>query len=384
MRITAASANNSSSNKDARRRDGLPRFRKVLSTVIVAVFVYTSVGWLGSGHGSVSGYPTATTSTSTSTSTSTHNEATSRTIQKESVVLLPERLIIDNTQIFLQLPNNQAPQGIVLLFHGCQHGGMDWFQLPEEQRIVKFLLAQGHAVVAFSSQQRTGSRCWSNVFPATTNPDVQHITNAFPKILQTKFHGDTTSLPLYAIGASSGGTFITILSQKLSFAGLEVMISPGHAGAIKWMAEQKQIKTKAAPPRIAFVYMPKDTTSAGTQQIARRQELLRDCCQVATYKSHPQPVTGKWLSDRIDNLSLDQANTLVNQLVDVAVLDEETHFLVQDSRSAWNSQIKKLASKLGLGGLTLPSLQELFNLADGGHELTSEHIAEVFAFWKQT
>jgi hypothetical protein len=238
--------------------------------------------------------------------------------------------------------------------------------------------------VAFSSQQRTGSRCWSNEFPATLNPDVQQITNAFPKILKTKFHsGDTASLPLYAIGASSGGTFISILSQALSFAGLEIMISPGHKGAIQWMAEQKQTTT-ASPPRIAFVYMPKDTLFAGTQQIARQQEILRDCCQVATYESHPQPVTGKWLSDRIDNLSLDQATTLVNQLVDVAVLDKETHFLVQDSRRAWKNEIEKRAIQLGLDDLILPFLQELLNLADGGHELTSEHIDEVFAFWKQT
>jgi hypothetical protein len=111
---------------------------------------------------------------------------------------------------------------------------------------------------------------------------------------------------------------------------------------------------------------------------------LRDCCQVATYESHPQPVTGKWLSDRIDNLSLDQATTLVNQLVDVAVLDKETHFLVQDSRRAWKNEIEKRAIQLGLDDLILPFLQELLNLADGGHELTSEHIDEVFAFWKQT
>jgi hypothetical protein len=91
------------------------------------------------------------------------------------------------------------------------------------------------------------------------------------------------------------------------------------------------------------------------------------------------------LSDRIDTLSLDVANTLVNQLVDVAVLDKETQLLVQDSRRAWKNQIKGLASKLGIDeDLILASLQELFNLADGGHELTSEHIEKVFVFWKQT
>jgi hypothetical protein len=66
---------------------------------------------------------------------------------------------------------------------------------------------------------------------------------------------------------SSGGTFVTILCQSLSFAGLEVMISPGHAGAIQWMVEQPRTQTRTmAPPRIAFVYMPKDTTFAGTQE----------------------------------------------------------------------------------------------------------------------
>jgi hypothetical protein len=119
--------------------------------------------------------------------------------------------------------------------------------------------------------------------------------------------------------------------------------------------------------------------------MSRQQEVLRACCPVATYESHPQPVTGKWLSDRIDKLSLDQADISVNQLVEAAILDKQTQFLVPDSRRAWNEIEKVAHSTIGLAkdDLTLASLQELFNLADGGHELTSEHMDQVFAFWKQ-
>ena len=58
--------------------------------------------------------------------------------------------------------------------------------------------------------------------------------------------------------------------------------------------------------------------------------------------------------------------------------------MIQNSRRAWLKQTKTLATELGLSPVTLSSLEELFNLADGIHELTSEHIDEVFAFWKQT
>ena len=74
------------------------------------------------------------------------------------------------TEAVWQKPSITA-KGLLFLAHGCNHGAIDfWPQsprcaqcigLPEEVRITKEALQAGWAVVAMSSSDRIGSRCWN-------------------------------------------------------------------------------------------------------------------------------------------------------------------------------------------------------------------------------
>jgi hypothetical protein len=85
--------------------------------------------------------------------------------------------------------------------------------------------------------------------------------------------------------------------KTLSFGGFEVMISPGHAGAImdgraNWATQTGTM----APPRIAFCLHAQGYNVCwhpGILKTANKKCCWR--CPVATYELHPQPVTGKWL-----------------------------------------------------------------------------------------
>lgn len=47
--------------------------------------------------------------------------------------------------------------------------------LPEEKRIVAAAVARGYVVAAFSSQDRSGSRCWDVALPPDTTPDFKKV-----------------------------------------------------------------------------------------------------------------------------------------------------------------------------------------------------------------
>ena len=87
-----------------------------------------------------------------------------------SAALHGTREEILGTEAVWQKPPGTS-KGLLFLAHGCNHGAIDfWPQspacaqcigLPEEVRITKEALQAGWAVVAMSSTDRAGSRCWN-------------------------------------------------------------------------------------------------------------------------------------------------------------------------------------------------------------------------------
>lgn len=51
-------------------------------------------------------------------------------------------------QYLLQAPTSGEPKGVLVLFHGCNHDGSDWFNGPAERRIVAHAIAEGLVAVA--------------------------------------------------------------------------------------------------------------------------------------------------------------------------------------------------------------------------------------------
>lgn len=68
------------------------------------------------------------------------------------------------------------PKGVLFVAHGCSHQGSDFWLpsprcrhclgLPEELRVTEMALRRGYAVVAVSSYNRDGDKCWQNRAPS--------------------------------------------------------------------------------------------------------------------------------------------------------------------------------------------------------------------------
>ena len=141
--------------------------------------------------------------------------------------------MIEGVQTFWKnIPN---PKGILFLFHGCSHDGHNWFQLPEEVRMVRAAVRRGLIPVAFSSQNRSPqSKCWDHTYPTTMpdivggNRDLGLVGNAIQTMVSRE---NWSELPLNLLGVSSGGMIVSMiplqLEQYFTFHSLAVYISPG-------------------------------------------------------------------------------------------------------------------------------------------------------------
>lgn len=86
-----------------------------------------------------------------------------------------------------------------MLFHGCGRQYTHWHTYPEERRILHLLLSRGYAAICL--QQTTGA-CWNTELDVESNPDLRLAKAVTVEMVERLgLHG----LPLYAMGASSGG-----------------------------------------------------------------------------------------------------------------------------------------------------------------------------------
>jgi hypothetical protein len=206
------------------------------------------------------------------------------------------------TELEWQLTHSSTERGVILLFHGCKRGSHDWFFLPEERLAVAQLLENGYSVIAFSSINRQFNRkngCWSNIWPLdakdqhSDNPDILSVVGALSVWLarENKFH-----LPLFALGASSGGTFVTVLARTIYLSGAIIMISPGHPSALElpptWdnKRQMDRINSMNKPfldprslqsseslfnlPPVLFVYMEGDKKWASARAIDNARKII--------------------------------------------------------------------------------------------------------------
>lgn len=166
----------------------------------------------------------------------------------------------NGTDVIWQIPD--SPKAVFFLAHGCNGRAVNFWDrspncvdcvgLPEERLIVLHALARKFAVITISSV----GKCWSF---GEEKIIVKEIIQWW--IEKNKLE----KLPLVALGASSGGYFISLLATNLRFSSIALMIAEG-------LFSNMDI-TKDYPPTL-FVHMPKDQTRK--QRIAENMEILRN------------------------------------------------------------------------------------------------------------
>jgi hypothetical protein len=268
------------------------------------------------------------------------------------------------------------PEGALLVLHGCHHSAKDYFAnnakcteckgLPQEMMITRTALNHGYVVIAISSF----GTCWS---AEIDGPRVGEVLKAF--------YNETalSNLPLYAFGASSGGSFVgmlpTILPRR-TLSGLIVQISP--------VALTKE-ELQAYPPTV-FSHMPRDERTA--EFIAKNIEQFKKA-GVTTIESRlkPRAIDADYFyHESFGKISKEESAAMLNTLSTFNLVNDDG-YLTDDPRSFDDDHVNALRLHAPEWDSLLPDqsdVRELLNVAYATHELSSEDFTRNFGWLIRT
>ena len=226
-----------------------------------------------------------------------------------------------------QVPSG-APHSILFLAHGCNHQGTDFWHasavcnkclgLPEEVRIVKAALAANFAVIAVTSIDRD-SGCW------TFEADAPRVRDAIAAFRTAA--GLPGSLPIVALGASSGGAFALQLPA----------VVPCMAVVSQIMAIPPNMLPATMPPTL-FVHMPRDQRTAS--YVHKDVRKLRQAGVAAhALEVHAQRPSKEFFLERIERLTPAAAASLHAALDKAGLLDKHGFLRDDPRRSDWRGAI---------------------------------------------
>lgn len=285
---------------------------------------------------------------------------------ESGVQLDPTVEILNRTEVIWQIPD--SPKSVLFLAHGCNGRAANFWDkspncdhcvgLPEERLIVLEALARRFAVVAVSSK----GKCWSLMKETLV---VERVIKWWVK------KQNLEDLPLVALGASSGGYFVSMLASKMKFSCIAIMIAEGVFNQIDVI--------KHYPPTL-FVHMPKD--KARKKIIDVNLEIMRrEGVDAAEIQCMELPLSPNFLADRVPGLDLKISVELFNLFKEKGFINKNG-FLINDGRvtpwkEAMNERIIRLPNKL-----LVDYIQEELNLAYAYHEMTSLQSEQIFDWFE--
>ncbi|RDX60582.1 hypothetical protein CR513_61261, partial [Mucuna pruriens] len=270
------------------------------------------------------------------------------------VHLDPTREFRNGTDLIWQVP--ESPQGVLFLAHGCNGRAINFWDkspqcpdcigLPEERLLVLHALAQGFAVITISSAQR----CW------TFGEEVLVVKDIIEWWIDRRKLGN---LPLVALGASSGGYFVSVLATSVKFSSIVLMIAEG-------MFEEMDVKGDY-PPTL-FVHMPKDLRRQ--QKIDEYVEVLKDKgIDVDVVECMEFPLSANTLADRIPGLDQAVSSKLFEFFREKGFVDQNGYMKKDGRKIKWTKALEEKKTLL-LDNHLVPHIQEELNLAFAYHEMT--------------
>ncbi|KAL6144244.1 hypothetical protein ACLB2K_054939 [Fragaria x ananassa] len=272
----------------------------------------------------------------------------------------------NGTDLIWQIPD--SPKAVLFLAHGCDGRAANFWDksstcpncvgLPEERLIALHALARKFAVLTISSR----GRCWAFGKEMITVKDI--ITWWVKKNKLEK-------LPLVALGASSGGYFVSVLATELKFSSITLMIAEG-------MFDQIDINENY-PPTL-FVHMPKDQFRQ--RKIAGYMEVLKNNgVDVGEIKCMEFPLTPYVLANRIPGLDQSVSAKLFELFRHEGFIDENGYMKNDGRRTHWKEAARK-SNIISPDKQLAHYIQEELNLAFAFHEMTSLHSDKIFKWFE--
>ncbi|KAK8496056.1 hypothetical protein V6N12_034376 [Hibiscus sabdariffa] len=278
----------------------------------------------------------------------------------------PKREFRNGTDLIWQIPD--SPKAVLFLAHGCSGRAVNFWDrspkcakcvgLPEERMIVLHALALKFAVLTISS----AGRCWTF---GEERLIVKDIITWWVK------RQNLGKLPLVALGASSGGYFVSAIANDLKFSSISLMIAEG-------LFDHMDIK-EDYPPTL-FVHMPKDIRRQ--KKITEFMEVLRKKgVDVAEIECVELPLSPTFLSDRIPGLDHTISARLFNLFRERGFVDENGYMKRDGRATRWKDDLQDGKTNLLEKHLVHPVEEEL-NLAFAYHEMTSLQSEEIFKWFE--
>ncbi|KAE9614820.1 putative alpha/Beta hydrolase [Lupinus albus] len=279
----------------------------------------------------------------------------------------PTKEFRNGTDLIWQVPE-LSPKGVLFVAHGCNGRAINfWDQtlecpdcigLPEERLLVLHALARGFAVITISSART----CWTYGKEVLVVKDVIEWWISKRKL---------EKLPLVALGASSGGYFVSVLATTMKFNSIVIMIAEG-------MFEEMDIK-RDYPPTL-FVHMPKDF--GRQRKIDEYVEILKDTgIDVGVVECMEFPLSANTLSDRIPGLDQNLSGKLFEFLKEKGFVDKNGYMRRDGRAIKWKEALQEKKT-VSLDKHLVPHIQEELNLAYAYHEMTSVHSDQIFKWFE--
>lgn len=269
------------------------------------------------------------------------------------------------------------PRGVLLALHGCKHSAKDFFAnntkctecrgLAQEMAITRTALSRRFVVIAISSF----GTCWSR---DVDGPRVDEV-------LETFFSDDALKdLPLYAFGASSGGSFVSelpFITHAAQIAGLIIQIAPGPR-----LSEMTPTSDLARYPPTVFSHMPRDERTAEFVKMSI-EDLRFAGVKVLESKLNPRAITPQYFyKESFGKISTTESEALRGSLKSFNLIDKDD-LLTEDPRAFDTIHVDMLATHAPAWDTMLPDMsdvRELLNVAHATHELSAQDFAANLAW----
>jgi hypothetical protein len=167
---------------------------------------------------------------------------------------------LDGIEFVFEIPVVK-PVGVVFFAHGCSHSSTDFWPksaacpkcigLPVERDLVEQSLKLGLIALAVSSANRV-QKCWGQKDPANVEKVLKHL-------YYLNFNFDnSTQIPLFLYGASSGGSFVGFFSEWVRSKGIHVAGNIIVISTLNFVGtSDKRANFDYSTPTV-FIHMPKD------------------------------------------------------------------------------------------------------------------------------
>ncbi|XP_061369831.1 uncharacterized protein LOC133312615 [Gastrolobium bilobum] len=282
------------------------------------------------------------------------------------VQLHPTREFRNGTDLIWQVP--ESPKGVLFVAHGCNGRAINfWDQspecpdcigLPEERLLVLHGLARGFAVITISSARR----CWTYGKEVLVVKDIIKWWIGGRKL---------EKLPIVALGASSGGYFVSALATAMKFNSIVLMIAEGMFG---------EMDIKGDYPPTLFVHMPKDLYRQ--QKIDEYTKILKDKgVDVGIVECMEFPLSLNTLADRIPGLDQTLSRRLFEFFKENGFIDSNGYMRKDGRQIKWKKILEEKKTLL-LDKHLVPHIQEELNHAFAYHEMTSMHSDQIFKWFE--